>query len=229
MVIYYSQRACSSVGRAFGSHPRGRGFESLQVHHCVCRLHISFAACKLFYIFIRRCDGIGRRAGLKIRLPLSRADARNPLFYKGFQNLKNPIFGLCPPKCPPISGKRSGQPQKTIEYAGVMELADVLDSKSSPGDRVRVRPPPPAPSEQPKPLIFQGVSVFFTPAVSLVRFLPISHENVLGGHTIEFLRARKAFADAVSGDFGGHLRGHQNPFVYSNKPKIAFADSTFDE
>ncbi len=24
--------ACSSVGRAFGSHPRGRGFESLQVH-----------------------------------------------------------------------------------------------------------------------------------------------------------------------------------------------------
>ena len=26
-------RACSSAGRAFGSHPRGRGFESLQVHH----------------------------------------------------------------------------------------------------------------------------------------------------------------------------------------------------
>ncbi len=24
--------ACSSVGRAFGSHPRGRGFKSLQVH-----------------------------------------------------------------------------------------------------------------------------------------------------------------------------------------------------
>ena len=30
-------------------------------------------------------------------------------------------------------------------FAGVMELADVLDSKSSPGNRVRVRPPPPAP------------------------------------------------------------------------------------
>ena len=28
-----------------------------------------------------------------------------------------------------------------------MELADVLDSKSSPGDRVRVRPPPPAPKK----------------------------------------------------------------------------------
>ena len=27
------RRACSSVGRAFGSHPRGREFESLQVHH----------------------------------------------------------------------------------------------------------------------------------------------------------------------------------------------------
>ena len=162
-------------------------------------------------------------------MPLSRADARNPLFYKGFRNFKNPIFGLCPPKCPPISEKRAGTPQTTIEYAGVMELADVLDSKSSPGDRVRVRPPPPAPSEQPKPLIFQGVSLFFTPVVLPLRFLPISHENALGGHTSEFLSARKAFADALSGGFGGHLRGHQNPFVYSNKPKIAFADSTFDE
>ncbi len=28
-----SIRACSSAGRAFGSHPRGREFESLQVHH----------------------------------------------------------------------------------------------------------------------------------------------------------------------------------------------------
>ena len=28
-----------------------------------------------------------------------------------------------------------------------MELADVPDSKSGPGDRVRVRPPPPAPNK----------------------------------------------------------------------------------
>ena len=34
-------------------------------------------------------------------------------------------------------------------YAGVMELADVLDSKSSGSDTVRVRPPPPAPKKQP--------------------------------------------------------------------------------
>ena len=27
--------ACSAAGSAFGSHPRGRGFESLQVHHNV--------------------------------------------------------------------------------------------------------------------------------------------------------------------------------------------------
>ena len=36
MVITQPQQlhiwACSSAGRAFGSHPRGRGFESLQVH-----------------------------------------------------------------------------------------------------------------------------------------------------------------------------------------------------
>ena len=39
--------------------------------------------------------------------------------------------------------------------AGVMELADVPDSKSGPGDRVRVRPPPPAPNSRnpnPKPV-----------------------------------------------------------------------------
>ena len=34
---------------------------------------------------------------------------------------------------------------KQASRAGVMESADVLDSKSSPGNRVRVRPPPPAP------------------------------------------------------------------------------------
>ena len=73
--IIYRQWACSSDGRAFGSHPRGRGFESLQVHH--------------FFIL-------------------------------------NESYNI---------------------YAGVMELADVLDSKSCGGDTVRVRPPPPAPKK----------------------------------------------------------------------------------
>ena len=40
--------------------------------------------------------------------------------------------------------------------AGVMELADVLDSKSSGSDTVRVRPPPPAPKKA-----FAYASAFF--------------------------------------------------------------------
>ena len=32
LTIVANKRACSSAGRAFGSHPRGQGFESLQVH-----------------------------------------------------------------------------------------------------------------------------------------------------------------------------------------------------
>ena len=43
LLVYYcvvqSIRACSSVGRAFGSHPRGQGFKSLQVHHTPCPKH----------------------------------------------------------------------------------------------------------------------------------------------------------------------------------------------
>ena len=47
----------------------------------------------------------------------------------------------------------------------MMELADVLDSKSSPGNRVRVRPPPPAPNQY-NPNLFPigdgfGLFVFF--------------------------------------------------------------------
>ncbi len=34
----------------------------------------------------------------------------------------------------------------SAHYAGVMELADVPDSKSGGSDTVRVRPPPPAPN-----------------------------------------------------------------------------------
>ena len=39
-----------------------------------------------------------------------------------------------------------------VQFAGVMELADVPDSKSGPGNRVRVRPPPPAPKATSQPL-----------------------------------------------------------------------------
>lgn len=47
-----------------------------------------------------------------------------------------------------------------------MELADVPDSKSGPGDRVRVRPPPPAPKQDNPNQIFPvgdgfGLFVYF--------------------------------------------------------------------
>ena len=47
-----------------------------------------------------------------------------------------------------------------VIFAGVMELADVTDSKSVGSDTVRVRPPPPAPCK--KPLLSTGQKRFFT-------------------------------------------------------------------
>ena len=48
------------------------------------------------------------------------------------------------------------------QYAGMMELADVLDSKSSGGDTVRVRPPLPAPTLKiPQTLDMIGFAEFF--------------------------------------------------------------------
>ena len=38
--IVFQTRARSSVGRAFGSHPRGRGFDSLRVHHFIFRVSL---------------------------------------------------------------------------------------------------------------------------------------------------------------------------------------------
>ena len=43
-----SIRACSSAGRAFGSHPRGREFESLQVHQNVRNFLILLGISELF-------------------------------------------------------------------------------------------------------------------------------------------------------------------------------------
>ena len=50
--------ACSAAGSAFGSHPRGRGFESLQVHHTV-RTRTQFFTRKglgTFFVYRRFCD-----------------------------------------------------------------------------------------------------------------------------------------------------------------------------
>ena len=61
LLVYYcvvqSIRACSSVGRAFGSHPRGQGFKSLQVHHTCGE---QFAHRRFFFILkfcARACSG----------------------------------------------------------------------------------------------------------------------------------------------------------------------------
>ena len=51
----------SAVGSAFEWHSKGQGFDSPMLHH--------FNVLRIFFArhFICRCDGIGRRAGLKIR------------------------------------------------------------------------------------------------------------------------------------------------------------------
>lgn len=58
--------ACSSAGRAFGSHPRGREFESLQVHQIVLmkKMHSVYAAqkCGVFAF----CDKIRRLSARKV-------------------------------------------------------------------------------------------------------------------------------------------------------------------
>ena len=55
----------------------------------------------------------------------------------------------------------------SIEYAGVMELADVLDSKSSGSDTVSVRPRSPAPKKQRG----NSLSVFLVPTHGLVELI----------------------------------------------------------
>ena len=57
--------------------------------------------------------------------------------------------------------------QKGNAYAGVMELADVTDSKSVDGDIVWVRVPPPAPKN---PARKCGIFYFFTFHSSLFTF-----------------------------------------------------------
>ena len=113
-------------------------------------LHFSFARYIILIPYqknrIRRCDGIGRRAGLKILIAVSPGETRKPLYIKAFDNRINRVFSKSPSKSPSDFRRLLFETVRKRIYAGVMELADVLDSKSSGGDTVRVRPPPPAPS-----------------------------------------------------------------------------------
>ncbi len=63
------------------------------------------------------------------------------------------VFNV-PPRCPSdFSERASGVRLKNIN-AGVMELADVTDSKSVDGDIVWVRVPPPAPEKSTSSEVF---------------------------------------------------------------------------
>ena len=92
-----------------------------------------------------------------------RSKRGNPCGTRVFQNKKSPIFaiGLHFGLQIPQSIRKHLLPWQT--FAGVVELADALDSKSSVRKDVRVRPPPPAPSESPESLDltgFSGLSLF---------------------------------------------------------------------
>ena len=63
-----------------------------------------------------------------------------------------------------------------MQYAGMMELADVLDSKSSGSDTVRVRPPLPAPRRSKRHIV---CSDFFKSQSALILLLLLSKSQPL--------------------------------------------------
>ena len=90
--------ACSSVGRAFGSHPRGQGFESLQVHQTV-RTRTRFFMKKgsgTFFVYRRFC-GESTRSGKQAKAGYHHGDGILPFVLRNqvrfVRTWSSPLYG----------------------------------------------------------------------------------------------------------------------------------------
>ena len=86
-------RACSSAGRAFGSHPRGREFESLQVHHQAAPKKMPLRKAQKFQRLLGFFAPIFRGVTKRCQLPCQANSMDLYLYPRLFEPLFREFFG----------------------------------------------------------------------------------------------------------------------------------------